>query len=582
MAGKYGDFQNPFYVDPSLDLNIGLRGLGSGLQIRRERNEKEAAKEAAELKKKQASAAAIAAYKTNDPDKIAEAILQNPEIGDTLGKLYDKRRSYAKEDYVGELEKMLTQIEKTGKLPIEAEAKAEAYVPAAMGMSGLGGGTPSPVMGPGQKEVGKTDIIKSVVKKNPKAGKQMLEYEFAKNDPKKYKAWKEVYRPEAKATGSSLKKMITERQALLDQGIPAEDPRVKAYDAKLWPDENPSAPSNLKKMIDERAVLLENGVDPNSDEIKGYNNRILGDAAGKIYGPSPLKKFILEREEYIKGGMKPDDPVIKAYDNKISGIDIDIEEMTDDEIDTWGAWVNATGKMPSVGRGKQATKIRARILKSAARQALGGEEVGDPKKTPLEAAMAVVLKQSDTKAIGSAMTQIEKQLGAMGSFINNMERQTNRIEEIAIELDQGGIRIFNVPRRMWRSKIVGHPLQSKYDMYLTEIEAEIGKLAQGSPQSIAELSTRAQEKWDKIHDKSLGANDLISLVRETQHAAKMRIRSVEDELEKVRRKMRDRKWTKTQISDKEAPQIGTLEEFEALPSGSVYINKKTGKKMRKP
>jgi len=107
---------------------------------------------------------------------------------------------------------------------------------------------------------------------------------------------------------------------------------------------------------------------------------------GSEYAPSPLKKLIGERQALIDSGEPPDSPIIRAYDSKITGTDIDIENLTPDEIDTWGAYLNLTGKMPTLGRGKQSTKIRAQIVKSAASQALGvknfGEEDSEPDKTP--------------------------------------------------------------------------------------------------------------------------------------------------------------------------------------------------------
>jgi len=586
---------NPFYVDPGFNLLPGLKMFGQGMAVRRE---KQAIMEAEE-KKRKASEAAIEAYKTNDPDIIATTILANPEIGETLSSLYEKRRDYKREDYVTDLENMLTELETTGTIsspPEETEGlgfteedlppdtlpgAAPAPMAPTSGLTGLAGGTPTPVTAPGKGPINKTDIVKSIYKKNPAIGKKMIEYEFAKNDPKRYKVWKEVYRDGGSKTGSNLKKLIDERQKLLDEGLSEDDPKVKAYNAKIWPEENQGAPSNLKKMIEERATYLQNGADPTSDIIRGYNNRILGEAADKVYSPSPLKKLIQERQDYIKSGMKPTDPIIKAYDNKISGIDIDIEDLTQEEIDMWGAWVNAVGKMPSVGRGKQATKIRAAILKSAARQALG-DTIGDKKRTPIDAAMEVVGKQADTKSIQMALGQLEKQTAAMGSFITNMEAQIERVKEIAAILDQDGIRIMNVPRRLWRSRIIGHPNQAKYDLYLAEIETEIGKLAQGNAQSIAELSTHAQQRWDKIHDKNLSTSAMLELLSETSHAGRMRIRSVEDQLERTREKMRTRKYTKTPIEEGEKPVVGSREEYEALPSGTVYKNKHTGKLMRKP
>lgn len=590
---------NPFYVDPGFNLMPGLQMFGRGMDVRREKQKIMEEEE----KQKKASLGAIEAYKTNDPDIIAEFVLKNPKIGKSLSELYEKRRDYKREDYVDDLENLLTELETTGtiktqegkpgnpgELPFTEEDLPPDTLPGAApppaaptsGLAGLAGGTPTPVTAPGKGLTNKTDIVKSIYKKNPDAGKKMIEYEFAKNDPDRYKAWKEVYRNEGKKSGaSSLKKLIDERQKLLDEGISEEDPRIKAYNDKIWPDQKEAAPSTLKKWIEERSTYIANGADPNSDIVKAYNNKILGEMANKVYSPSPLKKLIQERKEYLDSGLKTDDPIIKAYDNKIQGIDIDIEELSQEEIDMWGAWVNTTGKMPSVGRGKQATKIRAAILKSAARQALGQVRAVNPDATPIEAALEVIGTQADTKAIGQALGNIEKQIAAMGSFVQNMDGQIAKVQELAKTLDQNGIRIMNVPRRLWRSKIIGHPNQAKYDMYLTEIEAEIGKLAQGSPQSIAELSTHAQEKWDRIHDKNLSTSDMLELLSETSHAAKLRMRSVEDQLERTRKRMRNRQYTKTLLGD-EIPTVNSKEEYDNLPSGSPYINKRTGQRMRKP
>lgn len=545
---------NPFYVEPGNDWSQGLTGLTQSIQHLGEVKSKERAEE----KYNKMKEGAVEAFKTQDPKIISEFMLKNPEMATAMQLSTNYYDSKVNKPYFATIYNVLSD-----PTPENVEKTVHSYR-----SSLLEQGPPTEESA---KRVAEIDGFLEQYKVNPEKALKKLEFVVASLDPKKYKAWKKTYESESDAP-TNLKKTIDEREALLKKGVSKDDPRIKAYDEKLWP-ENKTGASPLKKLIDEKAVLLENGEDPTSDVIKGYNIRILGNAAEKMYGPSPLKKLIKERQEYINEGMKEDDPVIKAYDNKISGIDIDIEEMSDPEIDTWGAWVNATGRMPSVGRGKQATKIRARILKSAARQALAGDAVGDPKKTPLEAAMEVVGKQADTKSIASALGQLEKQLGAMGSFINNMDRQVSRFTELANELDQGGIRILNVPRRLWRSKIQGHPLQAKYDLYLTEIEAEIGKLAQGSPQSIAELSTHAQEKWDKIHDKNLGAEDIISLIEETSHAAKMRIRSVEDQLETTRKKMRDRKYTKTPIDN--LPTVrskaeGGQADFDALESGDKY------------
>lgn len=149
-------------------------------------------------------------------------------------------------------------------------------------------------------------------------------------------------------------------------------------------------------------------------------------------------------------------------------------------------------------------------------------------------------EQANNAAFQSAITMQQKQIGMMGSFVKNMDYQVGRVKEIAEELKTFDARIMNVPLRAWRQKVAGNPMQAKYDMYITEIENEIGKLATGSAASISELSVGAQEKWAKIHDKNLSVSDMVSLLEETAKAGKMRMKSVESQLTETQTKMRAR------------------------------------------
>ena len=263
----------------------------------------------------------------------------------------------------------------------------------------------------------------------------------------------------------------------------------------------------------------------------------------ETYSPSPLKKLIDERQALVDSGVNPNDPRLLAYDSKISGTEIDVTNITQDEIDVWGSFVALTGKMPSLGRGKASTKTRLAIAKSAAVYTLGGDKtLGEsPDKTPSEAALSMLTKQSDTKSTQGSLNFLEKQVSAMGSFVTNIGLQVDKVKELSTDLETYDSRIMNVPLRFVRGKILGSPLQAKYDMYLTEIESEIGKLATGSAASIAELSTSAQEKWANIHDKNLSVKDMISLLEETSNAADMRLKSVEQSLGDARTRMANRK-----------------------------------------
>jgi hypothetical protein len=259
------------------------------------------------------------------------------------------------------------------------------------------------------------------------------------------------------------------------------------------------------------------------------------------YSPSPLKKLIGELE-ILKKDPNADPALIAAYEQKITGIDPSTVDMDQDTIDTYGVLYALNGKMPTLGRGKEPAKTRAKILKSAAQYMQGtkkfGEEDLEPDKTPAQAAFAMLGEQSDTKAIQGSLDFLDKQLSAMGSFVTNIGLQVDKVSELSKDLKTYDTRLMNIPLRILRGKIVGSPLQAKYDMYLTEIEGEIGKLATGSAASVAELSTTAQEKWDKIHDKNLSVKDMLSLLEETWEASKMRESSVRMQLELSRDRMR--------------------------------------------
>jgi len=213
---------------------------------------------------------------------------------------------------------------------------------------------------------------------------------------------------------------------------------------------------------------------------------------------------------------------------KQEGAKESLGDFTKEEIDLMGATYNLKGTLPSLGMGKDATTIRRAILKSAASQAIGSGKN----------ASELVGGQTDIKAIGQSIGQQEKQMGAMGSFVRNLDAQVDKVKELSKELSSFDTRLLNIPLRAVRGKLAGSAEQAKYDMYLTEIESEIGKLATGSSASVAELSIGAQEKWARIHDKNLSLKDMISLLEETKNAGKMRMKSVEDQLKESRKRQR--------------------------------------------
>ena len=294
----------------------------------------------------------------------------------------------------------------------------------------------------------------------------------------------------------------------------------------------------------------------------------------KAYSPSPIMKMYNEVNELIGEGVSQDSDIVKALQAKISGQEVDPTTLTDDAVDMLGTMYSYTGKLPSLGRGKAATAMRARIYTRAAE--MSKESLGVQDAKPTDIGLKVLAESSDTKAIQGSLNMLDKQINSMESFAVNLDKQVERVKEKTKGLKTYDTRFLNVPLRTFRGKVTGSPEQAIYDMYVTEIEAEIGKIATGSTQSIAELSTSAQEKWAKIHDKNLSWNDMVQLLDESSHAAKMRVASVKSQQQVAK----DRMARKGEGG--EPTSINSQEEFDNLPSGATYIDTEDGKTYRKP
>jgi hypothetical protein len=231
-----------------------------------------------------------------------------------------------------------------------------------------------------------------------------------------------------------------------------------------------------------------------------------------------------QKFQYNPQSQRYDIPVGGAYATKSQVPSINVHTSTDAPED-----VNAWAKAVKEGRANLADVPNRGTMRSKVVKAL---EQGGGVDYQANAA--------DNAGFKSSITQQQKQIGAMGSFVKNMDAQIGKVAELSKDLSTFDTRLLNIPLRAVRGRIAGSPQQAKYDMYLAEIESEIGKLATGSASSVAELSVGAQQKWAKIHDKNLSIKDMLSLLQETSAAGKLRMKSVEDQLSETRKKQRTR------------------------------------------
>jgi hypothetical protein len=150
------------------------------------------------------------------------------------------------------------------------------------------------------------------------------------------------------------------------------------------------------------------------------------------------------------------------------------------------------------------------------------------------------LPEARLKAVGGVLTQLTKQRGAMGSFVKNMTDQVTRVNTIMEDIvSRVNLRAIDLPKRELLKSLKGSGNEAIIEAYMAEISNEIGKISTGSSQSIRELSTEAQARWNKIHDPNLSFKELSKILTETQHMGQIRLDSVDNEIFETESMLKD-------------------------------------------
>jgi len=178
---------NPFYIDPTggIDPTSGLRGISEVLGEIGAKREKEAQVKNAEDRFNAAKNAAMAAYQSGDPDKVAQVAIEYPEIAEAASMAIGHRDEQTK------------------------KAKMDAYRRALINPSGA-----SAALTEGIKVIdgmgGKPDNMMNtlgMMQADPEAAQNMIAMEYATLDPKGWEAIKEQsgYIDPAKARELNIK-----------------------------------------------------------------------------------------------------------------------------------------------------------------------------------------------------------------------------------------------------------------------------------------------------------------------------------------------------------------------------------------
>jgi hypothetical protein len=305
----------------------------------------------------------------------------------------------------------------------------------------------------------------------------------------------------------------------------------KIMEAQAKPVQQDTVPYMTKDgktvLINERdprsqAVIDQQGLVP----VSAWKAGEKGDTAHGVVEVPSSDGTSARKMQYNPETKRYDIPVGPAYKVRSQVMNINTNTASDAEIEVMASLL-AEGKI-NPGDVSKRGSIAPKVFKRA-------QEL-NPALDPRGAA-------ADNAGYQATIQLQEKQYGQMGSFVKNMDKQIDRVKDISKELKSFDTRLLNVPLRAVRGRIAGSPAQAKYDMYITEIENEIGKLATGSAASISELSVGAQEKWAKIHDKNLSISDMIKLLEETKHAGRLRMESVKEQIADTKKRRQERGGT---------------------------------------
>jgi DNA primase catalytic subunit len=169
----------------------------------------------------------------------------------------------------------------------------------------------------------------------------------------------------------------------------------------------------------------------------------------------------------------------------------------------------------------------------------------------------------------------QKQRGMMGSFVNNINRQVDKITTMSEDIvSRVGARALDLPLRELNVRFKGSGNERVFEAYMKEISAEIQKLSQGSTASIAQLPEQNRLEWEKIHDVNLSMNELKKVLAGTKEMANMRIGSVNDEIAYTLNKLGNvpEEISRLKANDNLNPkEITTQEEYDALNPGDTFL-----------
>ena len=137
-------------------------------------------------------------------------------------------------------------------------------------------------------------------------------------------------------------------------------------------------------------------------------------------------------------------------------------------------------------------------------------------------------------SLKSSLAQQQKNRGAMGSFVGNINGQVDKLDTMFKDIiNRVGVRGLDVPLRELNTRFIGSGHENVLAAYMKEVSAEINKLSQGSAASIAQLPEQSRMEWEKIHDVNLPLKEIRKVLEGTREMANIRLNSVDEEIDQT-------------------------------------------------
>ena len=220
-----------------------------------------------------------------------------------------------------------------------------------------------------------------------------------------------------------------------------------------------------------------------------------------------------------------------------------IEQMAKDAVELSG------NKSKAATQGKLKALYDSMDLDAVAQAVLEGREIIDNVKNTFgvpiqEVVRAKVLAvepdfnfaqpRAIQKSLNASLLQQQKNRGAMGSFVQNINGQVDKVEEIMTKVvSRFGVRALDIPWRNLKVLAVGSGDERVLEAYTKEISVEIFKLSQGSTASVALLPEAGRKEWEAIHDVNLSWPETKKVMMGTRDMANIRLKSVNDEIKRT-------------------------------------------------